>query len=173
MKVYVHYHNKTDEVYISVADNILQSDELFKSKQLKPLDFITTGLVISKETPSSEKRFFTGWLKDQKGNFVLDDFGSLVRYEQWRDVSITLVKKYKFDEPCNLFHTLHDTGPWCEESVNDEIEHFIVYGDHKKMKLQFHIYKQIVSYIYGTNKPKIFEVPGDFGESFFAYRYRQ
>lgn len=171
MKVYLHYHNKTNEVYVSVVDNILQADELFKSKFLKPLDFITTGFVISKETPSSEKRFFSGLIKDQRGNPIVDDFGSLVRYEEWRNVLSTLVEKQRIDEPGNLYTVLHDSGPWCEDSINDENEFFVVYGNNK-IKLHFHTYRQIMACIYNTNKPRILEIPGEFGKSLFSYVYK-
>jgi phosphoribosylpyrophosphate synthetase len=62
----------------------MESDELFKFNNLKPMDFITTGLSFSCERPVMVKRLFSGFLKNANGSMVTDDFGNLVHYREYR-----------------------------------------------------------------------------------------
>jgi hypothetical protein len=135
MKIYIHYNAKTNNAFLTLTTDILQSDEMLKSIGFKPMDFITTGLQFSLETPIIEKRLFSGLRKKPDGGLVVDDFGDLVQYREQRNICVTLtqiVDIHATEQYMNFF----ETSDYMSKCFNEEMKVFIKYGDNYKYEFK-------------------------------------
>ena len=123
-KVYLVYSNDTNDLIIVLGD-ILTADAKVKAAGLNPMKLVYTGLKVGLSKMIKQERLFSYYLKDSKGNMIVDDFGECVHVREFRYVDVEQVE-YLSIENCSQLDDFIDNSQQIIDSC-DML--FVQYGN--------------------------------------------